>query len=258
MTEDELKDQEKEFFELATKVLKEAANRGVTLRLLGAIAFRSHCPKHKSMQYSLGRVLTDIDFAGYSREAGKVQKLFLDLGCSENQMVMRLFGRERRIFYYPDSELHSDVFFDKLKFCHDIDLTKRLAIDYPTIPVSDLLLEKLQIVEINEKDLIDSCMLMCEHPVAETDKESINSAYISDLCSRDWGLWRTLTGNLEKIEGFLPRLVQDERDRETVKTVIADLRKAVDSKPKTLAWRMRAKIGDKKKWYREVEEVERD
>jgi hypothetical protein len=258
MTEDELKEQERHFLELANTVLEEAKKKGVTLRLLGAIAFRIHCPEYKFMQYSLGRVLTDIDYAGLSREAAKVQRLFLDLGYSENQMVMRLFGRERRIFYYPDSELHSDVFFDKLKFCHDIDLAKRLRVDYPTISVSDLLLEKLQIVEINEKDLIDSSMLMCEHPVAERDEESINAAYISQLCSKDWGLWRTLTGNLEKIEGFLPKLVQTDSDREKVTCAISGLREAIDERPKSVAWRMRAKIGDKKKWYREVEEVERD
>lgn len=258
MTSEELKQQEEEFMNLANSVLEEAKKRGVTLRLLGAIAFRTHCPEYKFMQYSLGRVLTDIDYAGLSREASKVQRVFLDLGCSENQMVMRLFGRERRIFYYPDSELHSDVFFDKLRFCHDIDLARRLKLDYPTITVSDLLLEKLQIVEINEKDLIDSSMLMCEHPVAETDEESINSAYISELCARDWGLWRTLTGNLGKIESFLPKLVEDPSDREKVSAVIDDLRAAIDARPKSVAWRMRAKIGDKKKWYREVEEVERD
>jgi len=257
MNEDELKIQEKEFLELASKVLEESRKSGVTLRLLGAIAFRIHCPEYKFMQYSLGRVLTDIDYAGLSREAAKVQRLFLDLGCAENQMVMRLFGRERRIFYFSDSELHSDVFFDKLRFCHDIDLTRRLEVDYPTISVSDLLLEKLQIVEINEKDLIDSSMLMCEHPVGDRDEESINGAYISELCSRDWGLWRTLTGNLERIESFLPKLVQSDSDREKVTGAITDLRSAIDAGPKSVAWRMRAKIGDKKKWYREVEEVER-
>jgi hypothetical protein len=258
MTEAELKAQEEEFMKKANGVLEEAKKRGVTLRLLGALAFRSHCPAHKSMQYSLQRILTDIDFAGHSREAAKVQKLFLDLGCSENQMVMRLFGRERRIFYYPDSEIHSDVFFDKLKFCHDIDLSKRLDIDYPTISIADLLLEKLQIVEINEKDLVDSSMLMCEHPVAPTDAESINSDYISDLCSKDWGLWRTVTGNLRKIEGSLPRLVQDGSDRESVAGAIKSLREAIDTKDKSFVWKMRAKIGEKKKWYREVEELERD
>lgn len=169
-----------------------------------------------------------------------------------------MFGRERRIFYFPDSELHSDVFFDKLRFCHDIDLARRLELDYPTLTVSDLLLEKLQIVEINEKDLIDSSMLMCEHPVGESDQETINGKYISELCSRDWGLWRTLTGNLEKIESFLPRLVDESSDREKVSEAIRDLRAAIDARPKSVAWRMRAKIGDKKKWYREVEEVERD
>jgi hypothetical protein len=258
MTHEELIEQEKEFLDLATGVLDEAKKRGVTLRLLGAIAFRWHCPEHKSMQYSLGRKLTDIDFASLSREAPQVQRLFHDLGCSENEMVMRLFGSERRIFYYPDSEIHSDVFFDRLKFCHDIELSRRLAIDYPTIPIADLLLEKLQIVEINEKDLIDSAMLLREHPVSDSESETINAEYISDLCSKDWGMWRTITGNLERLTGSMPRLIDDETHRETVVNRISSLMTSIDSKPKTFAWKMRAKIGDKKKWYRDVEELERD
>jgi hypothetical protein len=101
-------------------------------------------------------------------------------------------------------------------------------------------------------------MLICEHPVAESDEESINSAYISDLCSKDWGLWRTVTGNLHKLESFLPRLVEDASDRERVLKRIENLIQVIESKEKTFAWRMRAKIGEKKKWYREVEEVERE
>jgi len=258
LTEDELKKQEEEFFKIANVVMDKAKERGVTLRLLGAIAFRSHCPKYKFMQYSLGRTLTDIDFASLSREAPKVQRLFHDLGCSENEMVMRLFGRERRIFYYANSQIHSDVFFDKLKFCHDIDLSRRLNIDYPTIPIADLLLEKLQIVEINAKDLIDSVMLFCEHPVAETDEETINSRYISDLCSRDWGLWRTVTGNLSKLKGFLPKYIKVDADMQRALDGINSLGNAIDSKEKSLPWRLRAKVGEKKKWYREVEEVDRE
>ncbi|MFQ5905961.1 MAG: hypothetical protein ACE5JA_05255 [bacterium] len=257
VTQEQLRRQEEEFFQIANGVLKEAKRRGVTLRLLGAIAFRSHCPKYKFMQYSLGRALTDIDFAAYSREASKVQRLFLDIGCSENQMVMRLFGRERRIFYYPDCGIHSDVFFDNLKFCHDINLSKRLNIDYPTIPVADLLLEKLQIVEINEKDLIDSTMLLCEHLVADTDDDSINAVHVSDLCSRDWGLWRTVTGNLDRLESFLPRFIQEDSDKGRALAGINSLRQAIASKEKSFTWRMRARVGERKKWYREVEEVER-
>jgi hypothetical protein len=257
VTEDELKRQEEEFFKIADAMMEEAKKRGVTLRLLGAIAFRSHCPKYKFMQYSLGRILTDIDFASLSREAPKLQRLFHDMGCSENEMVMKLFGRERRIFYYANSQIHSDVFFDKLKFCHDIDFSRRLNIDYPTISVADLLLEKLQIVEINAKDLIDSVMLFCEHPVAETDEETINSSYISDLCSRDWGLWRTVTGNLSKLRSFLPKYIKVDADRQRALDGISSLENAIGSKEKSLVWKLRAKIGEKKKWYREVEEVER-
>jgi len=131
-----------------------------------------------------------------------------------------------------------------------------LEIDHPTISLSDLLLEKLQIVEINEKDIIDCIILFREHEVGEDDKTTINMKYISKLFSGDWGWWRTGTMNLDKIKHFAEKYDKlTDEDKKIVIERIDKLREAIDKHPKSMGWKMRAKVGDKKKWYRDVEEV---
>jgi hypothetical protein len=150
------------------------------------------------------------------------------------------------------------VFFDNLSFCHVIELRDRLEIDYPTVSLVDLLLEKLQIVEINEKDIIDCIMLLCDHSVGEADNETINKNYLATLFAREWGWWRTGTMNLDKIMHFVDGCDQlTDEDKNDVHGKIDALREAIEAEPKSRKWRRRAKIGDKRKWYRDVEEVVR-
>ncbi|MGH6749970.1 MAG: hypothetical protein ACRECI_11730, partial [Methyloceanibacter sp.] len=125
-----------------------------------------------------------------------------------------------------------------------------------TLPLAELLLGKLQIVKINEKDLVDMIALLLEHRLGDADEDSINAARIAQLCAEDWGLWRTTTLNLEKLERFAgsyPKL-DDEKKARLVASVDA-LRRRLDAEPKPLAWRLRARIGERVKWYNDVEEV---
>ena len=256
-TVEELEEQEKKFFKMRDSLMAEVDKRGLTMRILGAIAFRTHCPKFKHYEYQAGRLLSDIDFAAYSRERKKVEEMFLDLGYEEDKRVKVLFEGKRYIFYNPEG-IHSDVFFDKLEMCHDVNFIGRLEIDYPTISLADLFFEKVQIVKINEKDLIDTAVLLREHEIGPSDKETINSDYIATVLSRDWGFWKTTTMNLDKLEKYtLAADFLKEEDKKDIIDKINKLRKAIDEKPKTFKWRMRARIGEKRKWYRDVEEVER-
>jgi hypothetical protein len=256
-TPEELEKQEEIFFEMRDKLMTEANKRKLSIRILGAIAFRTHCPKFKHYEYQAGRLLSDIDFAGYSKQRRDIEKMFLDLGYEEDKRVKVLFEGKRYIFYNPEG-IHSDVFFDKLEMCHDVNFIGRLEIDYPTISLADLFFEKVQIVKINEKDLIDTAVLLREHEVGSSDKETINSDYIADVLSKDWGFWKTTTTNLNKIEQYTKAAdFFTEEDKKDIIEKINKLRKAIDEKPKTFKWRMRAKIGEKRKWYRDVEEVER-
>jgi hypothetical protein len=250
-----------DFLTERTRILQAmelSENRFLSLRMIGALAFRTHCPVHGAIQEALQRAFTDIDFVAYSDHFKHILRFLTDLGYRENKMVTRLFGEGRLIFEDPYSSLHLDVFLDKLDFCHVIPLKGRLEADFPTMPLAELLLEKMQIVRINEKDVIDTIMLLREHTIGDSDDETIHAGVISKLLGGDWGFWRTVTGNLttvlETMETY-PQLA--EADRQVVRERIAALRARIDAEPKSQRWKMRATVGDRVKWYKDVEEMMR-
>jgi len=248
-----------DFFDERSRILQaleRPENRHVVARLIGALAFRTHCPQFGHLQTALGRVFTDIDIASYRRFFPDLQRLFAALGYQEDKMVSRLFGESRMLFHDPAHGRHIDIFFDRLHFSHTIPLDGRLEVDHPTLPLAELLLEKMQIARINEKDLIDTIMLLREHPVGRGDDETVNLELVTGLTSRDWGLWRTVTGNLTIVGEHLlsyPQLNAD--DRRIVAKRLQELRLAIDDAPKTLGWRLRAALGERLKWYEDVEEL---
>jgi len=249
--------QEEEFFKIMGELIERAEEEGIVLRVLGAIAFRNHCHSFKHLEYECGRMLTDIDFVGYKKDQKKIESIFTSLGYEEDRIVKRLFPGKRLIFYKDDG-LHFDVFLDKLEMCHDIDFRERLEIDRPTIPLAEMILEKMQIVEINEKDLIDTLVLLREHEIGDGDHETINGAFLVELLSEDWGFWRTVTMNLGKVRQFMkswPPLSGE--DREDIEKKLDKILRIIDDAPKGKKWLKRAKVGDRKKWYREVEEYDR-
>lgn len=140
--------------------------------------------------------------------------------------------------------------------CHLVDLRNRLEIDPLTISITDLFLEKVQIVKINKKDLIDLIMLLLEYSLVEKGESGINLERISRICQRDWGWTHTLLMNLEKVV----LLVKSESGFSSGEIGIIEkqtsaIRSAVELVPKSLAWKLRAKVGERRKWYKDVEEV---
>jgi len=250
-------EEERVLFEKEALRLVEQANaRGLTLRLLGSLAFYLHCPRYGYLQRKMGRRYTDIDLAGYSREAGRIAPFFTELGYREEAEVNVLYAGQRMIFHHPERPLHVDVFFDRLEFCHTIPWQGRLEVDTPSIPLAEMLLEKLQIVQINEKDIVDTCMLLLEHPLAEHDNDAIHVGRVARLCAQDWGLWRTVTLNLEKICQIVPAYEQlSPEERARILEQVESLRKRLDQEPKDLRWRLRDRVGTRVKWYRDVDEL---
>ena len=249
-------DQRHLFEQEAVRIVELATGQGLKLRVLGSLAFHIHCPQYDRLQKELGRAYTDIDYAGYKTQASQVGKFLSGLGYLEDLDVNVLFAGERLIFNHPSNGLHIDIFFDKLNFCHEISWLNRLEVDNPTLPLAEMLLEKMQIVKINEKDIIDTLMLLLEHPLGEDDHETIHIARISSLCAHDWGLWRTVTMNLGKVAQLgqkYEQLTNAERDHLSSQVQLALMR--INAEPKTLTWKMRAKIGDRVKWYQEVDDV---
>jgi len=151
-----------------------------------------------------------------------------------------------------------DVFYDKLAMCHEIDFTRRLEVDYPTISTADIILEKTQIVKINEKDVKDLIILFAEHELGSNDNHMINSPYISKLLAKDWGFYYTVTTNLKLVrDQFLDKWKEPSVQEylNNVKSRVDELLKQIESEPKSMGWKMRQSIGTKKKWYKDVEEV---
>lgn len=238
------------------RILKASDEAGVLLRVIGSLAFQMHCPKYGYLQQAMGRAYTDIDFAAYSKQTSLVRKLLEKLGYRDNKEVFIVSAGERAIFDRPDTGLHVDVFYEKLDFCHVIRWADRLEVDSPSIPLAELLLEKMQIVEINEKDVIDTIMLLLEHPLGDIDDETINMARVAQLCASDWGLWRTTTMNLSKVQGLAhgyDQLTAEEKSR--VEAQVQAALERIEAEPKSMAWRLRDRVGDRVKWYKDVDEV---
>ncbi len=248
---------EREKFENELKrILKASDEAGILLRVIGSLAFQMHCPDNGHLQAALGRAYTDIDFAAYRKQTKQIQDMMAALGYSENREVFIVSEGERAIYDKPETGLHVDIFYEKLDFCHTIFWKDRLETDSPTIPLAELLLEKMQIVQINEKDVIDTIMLLLEHPLGDTDKETINMQRVAMLCAADWGLWRTTTMNLDKVRQLAhhyPQLSDEQKAR--VEKQVNDSLARIEQEPKSLAWKIRARVGDRVKWYKDVDEV---
>lgn len=248
---------EREKFENELKtILKASDDANILLRVIGSLAFQMHCPQFGYLQAAMGRAYTDIDFGAYSRQNKQITEMMTTMGYMENREVYIASEGERAIFDKPGTGLHVDIFYEKLDFCHAIYWKDRLEVDSPTIPLTELLLEKTQIVQINEKDIIDTIMLLLEHPLGSIDEETINIELAAQLCAHEWGLWRTTTMNLEKVKQLAQHYTQLTPDqKEKVTSQVDEIIARLNSEPKPLAWRIRDRVGDRLKWYKEVDEV---
>jgi hypothetical protein len=161
------------------------------------------------------------------------------------------------LFLDPVHGRQVDVFVGSFRMCHEIPFGDRLSPAQQTVPLAELLLTKLQIVELNEKDVRDTVLLFHGHDVGGEDGERVSGARIAELCASDWGLWRTITANLEscrtRVEGY--ELAPGERER--IADRVAALLDRIEQEPKSRGWRRRAKVGDRRPWYELPEEVAR-
>jgi len=244
------------FVEEAENIVDAAKEKGIVLRILGANAVRIHCPRFAYLHDALQREITDIDFIGYGKQNGDALELLDSLGYVSDKRMRMFQFLGRYLFENPSNKRHIDIFFDKLEFSHTIDFKGRLQIDYPTISLGDIFLQKMQMVQINEKDIRDIMVLLREHEIGGQGKETIDGDYISGLLSKDWGFYYTITTNLGKVRAFLPEYQGlAPEDRSDISAKIDRLSEAIEKREKSLGWKMRAKTGTRQRWYREVDET---
>jgi hypothetical protein len=267
-----------EFLREATSIIEKAQSRGITQRVLGSLAVYMHSIGDSELiatYKSLGRfgegmpMFTDLDLAGYSKQSRAISGLFRELNFKSNDMVNGLFGDRRLIYFNPEGGYQVDVFLNKLEFSHDVHFgdkpgSGRLELDFPTISLTDIVLEKLQIHHINRKDLIDLAVLFLGHEISESDggqNETVGGRYIEELLSDDWGFWYDAVSNLDKVRKQVGDLTSEGKLTAHQVAIITQrmdqLRRILEESPKSTKWEKRARVGTKKPWYREVEEVVR-
>ena len=234
----------------AARLQRRAQDAGLTLRVTGGAAIAMRCPS--SQMSPLARAYGDIDLVAPVKEARTLTELFARLGYQPDLAFNALHGARRLFFWDPVNARQVDVFLDIVEMCHKLDLTARMHLSETTIPLADLLLSKLQIVETNDKDLKDILALLVDHPFSE-DETGINLVHISQVTGSDWGLWRTTTMIAERAEHYAQSLdgfVHRDRVHDQVAWLLNALARAV----KSTRWRLRSRVGDRVRWYELPEE----
>ncbi|HET7051096.1 MAG TPA: hypothetical protein VFI54_22705 [Solirubrobacteraceae bacterium] len=236
----------------ARRVLDAAERQGTTLALLGGIAVRLHASE---IPPSLDREYKDIDFAVPKGGGRPAADLLEALDYDPSREFNALQGRERLLFLDPEHGRQVDVFVGSFRMCHEVSFNGRLSPGQQTVPLAELVLTKLQIIELNEKDVRDTILLFYGHDVSDHDDESINGERIAELCAGDWGLWRTLTQNLERCREHLGDYALPDQDAQLVSGRVTALLRMIEDKPKSRGWRLRARVGERKRWYELPDEV---
>ncbi len=240
--------------EEAKRVIQVAEQKKITLRLFGGVAFffRSPSATHRS----LSRKYVDIDFMGHAKQSKEIKGLFVELGYVPRDRFNAMQGYRRLIFNDIEHQRRIDIFLDVFEMCHKFNFKDRLELGGQTIPISDLLATKLQIVEINEKDMKDILSIFVDYDVA-LDSSGIDGSYLAKLTSDDWGIYKTFTMNLDKILAAMDGLGLEDAQKEKITARIGQLRKVLEDAPKSFKWKMRARVGEKVQWY-ELPEADRE
>lgn len=238
------------------RVVSLSEAREIPLRLLGGVAIRLRCSE-ATQRPELERECKDIDVAAPKKASRKVREFLEDQGYVPDRAFNALQGASRLLFFDMEHNRQLDVFVGTFNMCHELDLERRLAFGGASLPPSDLLLLKLQIVELNMKDITDALALFLEcEPVEEDDADTLSTTYISELCAIDWGWFTTLSDNLLMVREYARSVLQVQRDVSVVQSRIDTLLETMRYAPKSLRWRMRNKIGRRVTWYELPEEVD--
>jgi hypothetical protein len=238
------------------RLIDAAHANSLLMRAIGGLAIRVKCG---DMRRFFTREYRDLDFVVAENERKRIEPFFQGMGYESNRQFNLLNGSKRQIYLDPNSDRHVDIFVGKFEMCHKLPMNGRLEIDPVTVPLAELFLSKAQIVELNRKDALDIASLLLYNETGHTDDGMINLEYIARLCGQDWGLYKTTSMSLKRVEEVLldETLNLTESERNVILKRIGAIHQTFQAMPKSLAWQMRDKVGTRVRWYEEVEEVAR-
>jgi hypothetical protein len=235
------------------RLLETAQADGVPVRLLGGVAVRLQAPE---LPTAFDREYKDLDFVAPRGGSAAADRLLRAAGYEPHTAFNALNQKERMLFFDTENGRQVDVFIGAFRMCHEIPLSDRLVAQDRTVPLAELLLTKLQIVELNEKDVRDTLLLVHGHAVEDRDGDAINGARVAELCACDWGLWRTITANVRTVIEHAPAYDVRGDERERIEGRLREVLDRIEAEPKSRGWKLRAKIGERRRWYELPEEVD--
>ena len=227
----------------------------IRLRVFGGLAIYAHTQTDTRFFH---RDSPDVDFVVPERDRHKLESFFQKMGYAPNKQFNLLNGSHRQIYHDATSGHRIDILVGDFEMCHKLPMNGRLRIDPVTIPLAELFLSKAQIVELNRKDAFDLISLLLNNDLGDEQEGKIGLDRIAPLCAEDWGLYKTTSMNLKRVEELLLTehlgLSDDERGR--VLSRVRNIASALESTPKSMAWKARSLVGTRVRWYAEVEEVD--
>lgn len=237
----------------ADRVLALADAAGALTRLIGGVAIAKHL--HVDLPASLLRTYADIDLV-VRRGDDRALRAALETGGYVPNVAFNSLRGDRRLLYYDEANGRQlDVFVGSFSMCHALELDERLTLDPATLSPADLLLTKLQVVEVNRKDQTDALAIVLTHELAEERSgDVIGVDRLAAVTTHDWGWYTTVRGNLVALQGVAGELLEGEtRDRAGAR--IDRIAGSLEDAPKSLGWKARAKVGRHVRWYELPEEV---
>lgn len=243
-------------------IIGRAAERGIPLRAIGSVGVYLRVRSdpgaraiylHRHGVTHGGPHFKDLDLAGLERFSSGVYTLFVrELHFAEDRETNALFGMYRNIYFHPHFTI--DVFYDTLRFSHEIPLKGRFPPGLTLAP-EDLFLGKAQIHDVTPPDLADLASLLSAVPLGRMDR-----GYLGGRLADDWGLWYDVRANLERARHRLKEWPPNEHglSEGVLANGRARLQEAVeflDQLPKTRRWEKRARRGTAEPWFEEVDEV---
>jgi len=238
------------------RLVSAARERSILMRVLGGLAIKVHrTSEHPVFEREYG----DLDFVVAGKQRREFEAFMPQVEYSPHKQFNLLNGSERQIYYHNETEMKIDIFVDTFAMCHKIPLEGRLHLHPITIPLAELFLTKVQIAQLNRKDALDIASLLLYAETGSDDENKINLKRIAQLCGADWGLYKTTSINLKRVEEIVSdenlNLTKEERD--LILGRVRQIHQAFEEMPKSMQWKMRDKVGTRVRWYEEVEEVAR-
>ncbi len=243
----------------AIEVVVGSGQVGVTLRVVGSAGIRLHCAGPGEAMDRLGRPAKDIDFVVPKQDRKGMRRFLESRGYVADRDLLVAMEGMRYSFAHPATNVQIDVFVERLEFNHTIEVRERLDRHSITIPLEELLLQKLQIVALTTTDLLDLGVLLATHPVAMrgASGEDIDGAHVAALLARDWGFHHTAVRNLHRLRDVVGQNVDlGQQVNDAIRDRIDVLLDAIERRPKSMGWRMRAKVGERMQWWEDVDERE--